>query len=314
MSGQRAYTNLRTCDAVREVPNRIRRSSARERHFLMSSDHLSPSVAPEVERLIALLKDIERHCPCGARPESPRTHPHVGGCPVADALKVAALLAQARPAEAAPPVLARSEAGESIINELLAALRGVLRVADRRTAAFDAARAAIARAEPMGDAAAMVAMCSCGHAVAEHGESAKRCLRRGCGCRRSRQSFNSQESVSPPALAPEIQQLVEDGLRVVRGFINEDLNGVICSDAAESRRPCNRCEKLWRRAYAFELSAKALLAKAESRPMPRTNEAILREQIQILREIRAPQELIAVAERVLADEVAKAESPTPDKD
>jgi hypothetical protein len=32
------------------------------------------------------LKTIERHCPCGARPETPRTHPHVGGCPVGDAL------------------------------------------------------------------------------------------------------------------------------------------------------------------------------------------------------------------------------------
>lgn len=33
-----------------------------------------------------LLKQIEHHCPCGARPESPRTHPHVLGCPVEEAL------------------------------------------------------------------------------------------------------------------------------------------------------------------------------------------------------------------------------------
>lgn len=37
------------------------------------------------DELRALLEQIERHCPCGARPESPSTHPHVGGCPVAAA-------------------------------------------------------------------------------------------------------------------------------------------------------------------------------------------------------------------------------------
>lgn len=31
---------------------------------------------------LMLALEIERHCPCGARPESMRTHPHVGGCPV----------------------------------------------------------------------------------------------------------------------------------------------------------------------------------------------------------------------------------------
>ncbi len=30
----------------------------------------------------ALVDEIEMHCPCGARPESLGTHPHVGGCPV----------------------------------------------------------------------------------------------------------------------------------------------------------------------------------------------------------------------------------------
>jgi hypothetical protein len=32
------------------------------------------------------LEEVEQHCPCGARPESPRTHPHVLGCPVARGL------------------------------------------------------------------------------------------------------------------------------------------------------------------------------------------------------------------------------------
>lgn len=39
-------------------------------------------------RIWQLLKDIEQHCPCGARPESPNTHPHVGGCPVDEALRL----------------------------------------------------------------------------------------------------------------------------------------------------------------------------------------------------------------------------------
>ena len=32
------------------------------------------------------LHEIERHCPCGARRETPETHSHVGGCPVDHAL------------------------------------------------------------------------------------------------------------------------------------------------------------------------------------------------------------------------------------
>lgn len=32
------------------------------------------------------LREVERHCPCGARPESLNTHPHVISCPVARAL------------------------------------------------------------------------------------------------------------------------------------------------------------------------------------------------------------------------------------
>lgn len=33
------------------------------------------------------IKIVEIHCPCGARPESPSTHSHVGGCPVYAALR-----------------------------------------------------------------------------------------------------------------------------------------------------------------------------------------------------------------------------------
>ena len=43
-------------------------------------------------RLEALLREIEMHCPCGARPESPIAHPHVGGCPVAAAIALLAAL------------------------------------------------------------------------------------------------------------------------------------------------------------------------------------------------------------------------------
>lgn len=35
-------------------------------------------------RILKLIADIEQHCPCGARPESLTTHPHVADCPVAE--------------------------------------------------------------------------------------------------------------------------------------------------------------------------------------------------------------------------------------
>lgn len=35
-----------------------------------------------------LLKEVEQHCPCGARPESLRTHPHVLGCKVEQVLTI----------------------------------------------------------------------------------------------------------------------------------------------------------------------------------------------------------------------------------
>ena len=36
--------------------------------------------------MLAALKHAENHCPCGARPESPHTHPHVISCPIGDAI------------------------------------------------------------------------------------------------------------------------------------------------------------------------------------------------------------------------------------
>lgn len=39
-----------------------------------------------VNEMHAALKLAEQYCPCGARPESPKTHPHVGGCLIGDAL------------------------------------------------------------------------------------------------------------------------------------------------------------------------------------------------------------------------------------
>ena len=48
-----------------------------------------------IQRLTLALQDmadavmeIERNCPCGARIESPVTHPHAAGCPVVRALTI----------------------------------------------------------------------------------------------------------------------------------------------------------------------------------------------------------------------------------
>jgi len=41
----------------------------------------------EATGLLSDLKEIEVHCPCGARPESLDTHSHVLGCPVEQALR-----------------------------------------------------------------------------------------------------------------------------------------------------------------------------------------------------------------------------------
>lgn len=53
----------------------------------------------KARRVWQLLKEIENHCPCGARPESLNTHPHVSGCPVEAAL---VLLTPATPPADAP--------------------------------------------------------------------------------------------------------------------------------------------------------------------------------------------------------------------
>ncbi len=54
---------------------------------------LAPALAAEVlagrkalTQAREAVQEVEIHCPCGARPESLDTHPHVGGCPVAKAL------------------------------------------------------------------------------------------------------------------------------------------------------------------------------------------------------------------------------------
>jgi len=43
-------------------------------------------VESQVRATLAKLLRVERHCPCGARPESPVTHPHVPGCELAAAI------------------------------------------------------------------------------------------------------------------------------------------------------------------------------------------------------------------------------------
>lgn len=52
------------------------------------------------QALHQLVKEIEQHCPCGARPESLSTHPHVAGCPVA---ALTALLPVPEPAKEPQP-------------------------------------------------------------------------------------------------------------------------------------------------------------------------------------------------------------------
>ena len=44
-------------------------------------------VAQAAEDAYSNLKMVEIHCPCGARPETLDTHPHVGGCEVEKALR-----------------------------------------------------------------------------------------------------------------------------------------------------------------------------------------------------------------------------------
>lgn len=62
-----------------------------------------------INRARAAIEQVERHCPCGARPESPKTHPHVGGCPVAAALVYLAVTAGEGEAVASPPPLEQAK-------------------------------------------------------------------------------------------------------------------------------------------------------------------------------------------------------------
>lgn len=47
-------------------------------------------LASACRRLLAMreaMLEVEKNCPCGARPESLNTHPHVMGCPVGKVLR-----------------------------------------------------------------------------------------------------------------------------------------------------------------------------------------------------------------------------------
>lgn len=50
-------------------------------------DRAPRPIAEDVREALSHLREAERHCPCGARPESPVTHPHVGGCHVYEAMR-----------------------------------------------------------------------------------------------------------------------------------------------------------------------------------------------------------------------------------
>lgn len=41
----------------------------------------------QLRETLFILGRMEVHCPCGARPESPTTHPHVTGCLLAEAIE-----------------------------------------------------------------------------------------------------------------------------------------------------------------------------------------------------------------------------------
>ena len=46
------------------------------------------SMEEDLRKVHKLLSYLERHCPCGARPESPNSHPHVTGCYLDQALSI----------------------------------------------------------------------------------------------------------------------------------------------------------------------------------------------------------------------------------
>lgn len=61
----------------------------------MPTDPVAPEPPTPQAALAAALAEIERHCPCGARPKSPHTHHHALGCPVEAAI-IAAEAAEAQ--------------------------------------------------------------------------------------------------------------------------------------------------------------------------------------------------------------------------
>lgn len=74
-SGDCGKHNVGVRDVEMVVYNRVTLSATEYRNLL-----------DEMTRLRFALLEVERHCPCGARPESLNTHPHVTGCPVGNAL------------------------------------------------------------------------------------------------------------------------------------------------------------------------------------------------------------------------------------
>jgi len=71
--------------ALRASAKRLRLGVSGERNAeLLEQIEATLSVVDDALQLAA------RHCPCGARPESPLTHPHVPGCKIAAALTVLA--------------------------------------------------------------------------------------------------------------------------------------------------------------------------------------------------------------------------------
>jgi hypothetical protein len=61
----------------------------------------SLNLSASLTALVQHIRVVEQHCPCGARPESPKTHPHMTGCLIAlaleEATELAALLTRAAP-------------------------------------------------------------------------------------------------------------------------------------------------------------------------------------------------------------------------
>lgn len=59
-----------------------------EHCYLVRARDDAATLADALARVREALREI-RSCPCGARRESPSTHPHVSGCPIAKAITLA---------------------------------------------------------------------------------------------------------------------------------------------------------------------------------------------------------------------------------